>query len=184
MNTSRCFSDLLWMPQSQHKISKAWENPGFREPWFLSNCKDDEINVDKYLISALVERWRPEINSFHLPVGEMTIMLQEVSYLAYPTGIVDAPWSELVERLLGIPLDEQHMKQKKRRKGDDNIVIRDAQYYVNFGQLRERFHVLPDNPMDREINWHARAIVLEILASIVFTDTYGDGVPAMYLQFM
>uniref|UniRef100_A0A8R7JV09 Aminotransferase-like plant mobile domain-containing protein n=1 Tax=Triticum urartu TaxID=4572 RepID=A0A8R7JV09_TRIUA len=38
--------------------------------------------------------------------------------------------------------------------------------------------------MDREIHWHARALVLDILGSIVFTDTFGDGVPTMYLQFM
>ena len=38
--------------------------------------------------------------------------------------------------------------------------------------------------MDRDINWHARALVLGILGSIVLTDTSGDGVPAMYLQFM
>uniref|UniRef100_A0A8R7QED8 Aminotransferase-like plant mobile domain-containing protein n=1 Tax=Triticum urartu TaxID=4572 RepID=A0A8R7QED8_TRIUA len=43
---------------------------------------------------------------------------------------------------------------------------------------------MPDNPVDREIRWHARAIVLEILGSTVFINTSGDGVPAMYLQFM
>ncbi|XP_045087291.2 serine/threonine-protein phosphatase 7 long form homolog [Aegilops tauschii subsp. strangulata] len=212
MNTNGCFSDLLWMPHSQHKISKAWENPNISlnvrchrvgipfDPLcspalenlgFYQIAKMRKINVDKYLISALVECWRPETNTFHLPVGEMTITLQDISCLwGLPihgkplVGIADAPWSKLVERLLGIPVDEQHMKQKKRRKGDDNIVVRDSQYSLNLGKLRERFHVLPDNPMDREINWHARALVLEILGSIVFTDTSGDGVPAMYLQFM
>ena len=77
-----------------------------------------KINVDKYLISALVERWRPETNSFHIPVGEMTITLQDVSCLwglpIHGKPLVrkaDAQWSEIVERLLGIPVDEQHMKQ-------------------------------------------------------------------------
>jgi hypothetical protein len=40
-----------------------------------------EINIEKYLISALVEHWQPETNSFHLPVGEMTVTLQDVSFL-------------------------------------------------------------------------------------------------------
>ncbi|XP_044406762.1 serine/threonine-protein phosphatase 7 long form homolog [Triticum aestivum] len=212
MDTNGCFSDLLWMPHSQHKISKTWENPNIclnvrchrvgipfdplctsalENLGFYQIAKMRKINVDKYLISALVERWRPETNSFHLPVGEMTITLQDVSCLwGLPihgkplVGKAYAQWSEIVERLLGIPVDEQHMKQKKRRKGDDNAVVRNSQYSLNLGKLRERFHVLPDNPMDREINWHARALVLEILGSIVFTDTSGDGVPAMYLQFM
>ncbi|KAI4991577.1 hypothetical protein ZWY2020_039963 [Hordeum vulgare] len=140
MNTSGCFSDLLWMPHSQHKISNAWENPNIClnarchcvgipfDPLcspalgnlgFYQIAKMRKIKVDKYLISALVE--------------QMTITLQDVSCLwGLPihgkplVGIADAPWSELVERLLGILVDEQHMKQKKRRKGDDNIVVRDS----------------------------------------------------------
>jgi hypothetical protein len=38
-------------------------------------------NIDKGLITALVERWRPETNTFHLPVGECTVTLEDVSCL-------------------------------------------------------------------------------------------------------
>ncbi|KAF6990413.1 hypothetical protein CFC21_007606 [Triticum aestivum] len=121
MNTSQRFSDLLWMPHSQHKISKSWENPNIcLNVWchrvgipvdplcsaalenlgFYQIAKMTKINVDKYLISALVERWRPEKNSFHLPVGEMTVTLQDVSCLwGLPIhgkpliGKADAAWS-------------------------------------------------------------------------------------------
>ncbi|KAL2940999.1 Protein MAIN-LIKE 1 [Bienertia sinuspersici] len=34
--------------------------------------------IDWPLISAFVERWQPDTNSFHLPFGEMTIMLHDV----------------------------------------------------------------------------------------------------------
>ncbi len=34
--------------------------------------------LDMPLISAFVERWQPDTNSFHLPFGEMTIMLRDV----------------------------------------------------------------------------------------------------------
>lgn len=150
-----------------------------------------EINNDKYLISALVESWRPKTNTFHLPVGEMTITLQDVSCLwGLPihgrpiTGQADGSWVDMIERLLGIPMEEQHMKQKKRKKEDDMTMVSYSRYSISLSKLRDRFRVMPKNATEREINWYTRALVLDIIGSMVFTDTSGDGVPAMYLQFM
>ncbi|KAJ7960703.1 serine/threonine-protein phosphatase 7 long form-like [Quillaja saponaria] len=39
------------------------------------------ISLDNPLISALVERWRRETNTFHLNVGEMTVTLKDVALL-------------------------------------------------------------------------------------------------------
>ena len=36
---------------------------------------------DRSLLSALVDRWRPETHTFHLPFGEMTVILQDVAML-------------------------------------------------------------------------------------------------------
>ncbi|XP_006588158.1 uncharacterized protein [Glycine max] len=41
------------------------------------------ITTDPRLISAFVERWLRETSSFHLPVGEMTITLDDVSSLLH-----------------------------------------------------------------------------------------------------
>ena len=36
---------------------------------------------DQSLLSALVDRWRPETHTFHLPFAEMTVTLQDVAML-------------------------------------------------------------------------------------------------------
>ncbi|KAJ1409032.1 Aminotransferase-like, plant mobile domain [Sesbania bispinosa] len=39
--------------------------------------------IDRSLVSAFTERWHRETSSFHLPVGEMTITLDDVSSLLH-----------------------------------------------------------------------------------------------------
>ena len=38
-------------------------------------------HIDWPLIYAFVERWQPDTNSFHLPFGEITIMLHDVQLI-------------------------------------------------------------------------------------------------------
>src|SRR6185437_15270483 len=39
------------------------------------------VQLDRSLLTALVDRWRPETHTFHLPWGEMTPTLQDMAYL-------------------------------------------------------------------------------------------------------
>ncbi|MFQ6651283.1 hypothetical protein Gotur_023674, partial [Gossypium turneri] len=46
--------------------------------WHVATV-DRGCKVDPKLISALIERWRLETHTFHLPCGECTVTLEEVN---------------------------------------------------------------------------------------------------------
>ncbi|XP_042029819.1 protein MAIN-LIKE 1-like [Salvia splendens] len=61
-----------------HADVRHWLNMfGFRG---VMECVKS-MKVDNELITALVERWRPETHTFHLPVGEATVTLEDVQAL-------------------------------------------------------------------------------------------------------
>jgi hypothetical protein len=63
------------------------------------------VQLDRALLTALVERWRPETHTFHFPCGEMTLTLQDVAYLlglpiagqAVGPRVVPSTWKDALE---------------------------------------------------------------------------------------
>lgn len=71
-NLIDCYHHFLEAPNPL--IATYLEQAGFSIAAKLGSVK-----IDKALATAMVERWRPETHTFHLPVGECTITLEDVS---------------------------------------------------------------------------------------------------------
>ena len=65
-------------------------SPGRQNEWFWEEVNMSGLtplltsgykNISHGLVCAMSERWHEETNSFHLPVGEMTITLDDLAYL-------------------------------------------------------------------------------------------------------
>jgi hypothetical protein len=98
--------------------------------------------IDQALMCGLVERWRPETHSFHLPVGEMTVTLQDVSALwglridGDPVGGVSdhKNLKQLIPDLLGTHVEAVAKKLKLRGEGG---VERFSSYCISLRALRQ-----------------------------------------------
>ncbi|KAL9665412.1 hypothetical protein QQ045_020832 [Rhodiola kirilowii] len=91
------------MDPTDPRIRQYVANAGFY-PWSIVA----NVRTDPGLLTALVERWRPETHTFHFNGGEATITLQDVALLTgLPidgrpvTGHAHLTWPPISMRLLG-----------------------------------------------------------------------------------
>ncbi|XP_019433550.1 PREDICTED: serine/threonine-protein phosphatase 7 long form homolog [Lupinus angustifolius] len=133
------------------------------------------IEINNHLITTLVERWRPETHTFHLPVGECTVTIEYVAYQlglpingAHVTSITSGNWEMICHNLLGaIPTDKQIMGQR-----------------IQMSWLDSAFVVLPQDVDDVVIEQQARAFILRMIGVFLMLDTSGSRVHLMYLPLL
>ncbi|CAI0468506.1 unnamed protein product [Linum tenue] len=193
IDTAPIDSELLWA-HGQHRADTVWQNEAGDRPYHIRGTTRIvtyhphyrtylieaglfsvqqlvPMTADSCLITALVERWRPETSTFHLPFGEVTITLEDVATL---TGlpidgdpvIVDIPdeeWSAICVRLLGQTPTEL------------------SGGVVRISWLRDEFNRLPANASSETTQQYARAYALSLMGGVLFPDRSGGTVHLQYL---
>ncbi|KAG8478332.1 hypothetical protein CXB51_028051 [Gossypium anomalum] len=128
------------------------------------------------LISALVERWRPETHTFHLPCGECTVTLEDVALqLGLPidgspvmgVSAIAEP-AALCYSLLGAS------------SGDDESNLSG----LKFTWLKANFQHLPDNATEEELMCAARAYIMHIIGGVLMPNANNNRVHIMYLPLL
>ncbi|XP_052478728.1 serine/threonine-protein phosphatase 7 long form homolog [Gossypium raimondii] len=128
------------------------------------------------LLSALVERWRPETHTFHFPCGECTVTLEDVAVqLGLPVdGSPVTGLSSLTDpaavcyQLLG----------ESPENGD--------KYFsgIKFTWLRAKICRLSAAASEGELMCAARAYIMHLIGALLMPDANGDSVHLSYLPLL
>ncbi|RYR02459.1 hypothetical protein Ahy_B06g081251 isoform C [Arachis hypogaea] len=128
------------------------------------------------LLAALVERWRPKTHTFVLPVGEVTVTLEDVAHI------------------FGLPIDGEPMSGWINNSSDflqsQSIAIfgrkpevsSSSKSYIKLGSVRR---IRDAEPLDTEsIRRKVRYSIFYLLGSTLFTDKSTAYAHAKYLPLL
>ncbi|QHO41936.1 uncharacterized protein DS421_5g150080 [Arachis hypogaea] len=139
--------------------------------------------VDEPLLSAFIERWRPETHTFHMPFRECTITLQNV---AYQLGPIDG------EHVSGCLTEFENLMKNGRPAwvwfrelfGELPLQSKVKQMTVCYTWFHERFRVLPANASEETVRIYTRAYILMLLSSQLFVDKNANRVHLRWLPYL
>ncbi|CAH9115142.1 unnamed protein product [Cuscuta europaea] len=133
------------------------------------------LQLDWSLITALVERWRPETHAFHLPFGEVGITLQDV------------------EVLLGLPIDGEPLSGPRT-----NSKALWMQMWTDFAGFTPnndlntsviRMNALQRWPVhqhstNEELITYTRVFIWQLLGGLLFPSTTGNKIKLYFLELL
>jgi len=133
------------------------------------------MEINHLMVTALCERWRTETHTFHMPLGETTVTLEDVSpQLGMPidgepvTGGSSGNLLQLCQDLLG-DIPPENMLTGNR---------------IKLSWLNSRFRELPDNATLATVGQYARAHILILIGSMLMPDTSASLVHFMFLPLL
>lgn len=137
-------------------------------------------NINHELISAFVERWHSETSSFHMPWGEMTVTLDDVSALLHlpltGTPLAHRPHFDTADAiragvdLLGI----DHTACWAECQFNRGPAFRFSFLMAAYTQNMERGH----------LDQAARCYLLHLLGSTIFADKSHTSVPVKWVTLI
>ncbi|KAF7821755.1 serine/threonine-protein phosphatase 7 long form-like protein [Senna tora] len=162
-------SEHVWQEYPERVLRcrrSSKDHPGLPPPQILQVLKNTGFygvsrlryfEFDNALVSALVERWRPETHTFHMTQGECTITLQ-------------CTMARSVFRVVG-----SHTSRGKLRGQRLSMKWLDETFsFANF----------PLNPTNDDIEHFARAYILKLIGGYLMPDKSSKEVYLMYLPLL
>ncbi|MQL87584.1 hypothetical protein Taro_020138 [Colocasia esculenta] len=167
-----------WKP-TESRVLTLIRRAGFN---ILSKCS--WVKLDRPLLTALVDRWHPETNTFHFPCGEMTSTLQDVSCILGlqidGEPVVAAPqvptrwrsYLDMCEELLGINILNLHVLGQYK-SCLQMAFLRDIFSEINL--QGQNMHV---------IRCYTRAYLMYLLGKALIPDISRNEIHIQYLGFL
>ncbi|XP_028076188.1 protein MAIN-LIKE 1-like [Camellia sinensis] len=163
---------ILWSFNSHVDVA-VWQEE-------LARCTYRFVN--KLLISSFVERWQPEMNTFHMTVGEMTLTLDNVGTI-FSLPIVSRSVSVPdVTNLHGATLLVFGLGITERVAHDELSTV--GGNLVRLEWLRSQFASVTDSDPEEAIQCIARAYLLFLVGCTLFSDKSGGRVPVVHLGLL
>ncbi|XP_025660995.1 serine/threonine-protein phosphatase 7 long form homolog [Arachis hypogaea] len=148
-----------------------------RETGFYHVSHIGIVQCQSALVNALIERWRPETHTFHLPVGECAVTLEDVAIiLGLPSnGLpVTGPTLSSYEALKAECLDQFSVAPRKSECRGSFIKL------TWFRALKDRI-VLADNI---QIQRYVKCHKMLLFGTVIFGDKSGAGVHWKFLPLL
>nr|XP_009764845.1 PREDICTED: serine/threonine-protein phosphatase 7 long form homolog [Nicotiana sylvestris] len=158
-----------------------------RATGFLRIFEIGWMQLDWSLITALIERWRPETYIFHLPTGETTITLQDVQILygLHVDGLADVLPQYMRAMMHPQYLDLLGQYTGFRPQGE--AAVRGGSR-ISVTAIRQHMEVLhPDITCETEdlhIHWYMRLALFLLFGGVLFPNTLGNLVSLRFLHHL
>ncbi|KAE8815586.1 hypothetical protein D1007_07057 [Hordeum vulgare] len=147
---------------------------------FVLNFKGTPPWLNATALTALTDRWRPETHSFHLPLGEMSITLEDIAMIsglpiegrALTGKVRTAGWRQRVAALVGVE-PEPWIDETRKDPRPSGVLL---------SWIQRHFHRCPRDASPLVVERFARAYFWNLLTQVVFPDGTGDTASWMFLD--